>query len=154
MIKITDKYSQLQLVTVGNTGSLTGLVLDKSILSRKLGKSANVHGNFGKFVWFLKKLDEEVVEKIGIPSLSIGPSFSCIDPIQSNSMISMHATVEELHSMIGMKVGKVSGKPFKSTFKINTVKEICDHPILHIPSFLFIEDDSYVACRQCYTKHE
>ncbi len=40
-------------------------------------------------------------------------------------------------------------KPFKSTFKINTVKGVVTHPILNVPAYTFIEDDSYVECRRC-----
>jgi hypothetical protein len=39
--------------------------------------------------------------------------------------------------------------PFKSGQKINTVKGVIDHPILHIPAYTFVEDDSYVECRRC-----
>jgi hypothetical protein len=49
---------------------------------------------------------------------------------------------------IGKKVTKAT-QPFKSGFKINTVKSIIDHPILHIPAYTFEEDDSYVECRRC-----
>jgi len=41
-------------------------------------------------------------------------------------------------------------KPFKSGYKINTVKRIINHPILNIPAFTFEEDDSYVECRRCF----
>jgi hypothetical protein len=53
---------------------------------------------------------------------------------------------------IGAKVTKVSKatpKPFKSTLRINTVKDVIDHPIRHEPAFTFEEDDSYVSCVQC-----
>ncbi len=40
-------------------------------------------------------------------------------------------------------------KPFKSGQKINTVKAVIDHPILHVPAYTFVEDDSYVECRRC-----
>jgi hypothetical protein len=36
---------------------------------------------------------------------------------------------EEWRQWIGKKVVKISKKPFKSTFLINTVKEITLHPI-------------------------
>ncbi len=41
-------------------------------------------------------------------------------------------------------------RPFKSTFQINTVKGVVNHPILNIPAYTFLEDDSYVECRRCY----
>ena len=50
---------------------------------------------------------------------------------------------------IGKKVCKESGKPFKSGLKENTVKEIIEHPTLKIPAFTFVEDESFVECRQC-----
>jgi hypothetical protein len=54
----------------------------------------------------------------------------------------------KINQMIGKKVRK-DKKPFKSTFKVNTVKGVVDHPILHVPCFTFEEDDSYVECRRC-----
>ena len=45
----------------------------------------------------------------------------------------------------------VQPKPFKSTFLVNTIKGVIDHPILHIPAYTFEEDDSYVECRRCVT---
>lgn len=50
---------------------------------------------------------------------------------------------------IDKRVQKVSKRPFKSTFYFNTVKGIIDHPILNIPAYTFIEDESYVECRRC-----
>lgn len=40
---------------------------------------------------------------------------------------------------IGRKCKK-NNKPFKS---------VISHPLLLIPAFTFIEDDSYVECRRC-----
>ncbi len=53
-----------------------------------------------------------------------------------------------------LNIGKIvhksgSDKPFKSGFKVNTVKGIITHPILDIPAYTFEEDDSYVECRRC-----
>ncbi len=39
--------------------------------------------------------------------------------------------------------------PFKSTFKINKIKDVIEHPIRKVPAFTFLEDDSYVACEGC-----
>ncbi len=50
---------------------------------------------------------------------------------------------------IGKRVQKGSKKPFKSTFYFNTVKDVINHPILNIPAYTFIEDESYVECRRC-----
>lgn len=51
---------------------------------------------------------------------------------------------------VGKRVCKdKSDKPFKSGFKVNTVKGVIDHPILHVPAYTFEEDDSYVECRRC-----
>lgn len=50
---------------------------------------------------------------------------------------------------IGRRVTK-GRKPFKSRLKVNTVKDIINHPILNRPAFTFFEDDSYVECRRCY----
>lgn len=65
-----------------------------------------------------------------------------------------NAIAEDFKANIGMKVKKISKnnnepKPFKSGFKVNTVKDVIEHPILHIPSYIFEEDDSYVECRRC-----
>ncbi len=49
-----------------------------------------------------------------------------------------------------MKVAKNSGKPFKSGKKVNTVRGIVDHPILHVLAYSFDEDDSYVRVSYCY----
>lgn len=65
--------------------------------------------------------------------------------------------IQDYKENIGKKVTKcriIAGfeytpKPFKSTFKINTVKDVIIHPILNIPAYTFIEDDSYVECRRC-----
>lgn len=52
--------------------------------------------------------------------------------------------------MIGLKVKKKSGKPFKSRLKVNTVKSVISHPILHgEEAYTFEEDESYVSCCQC-----
>jgi len=60
----------------------------------------------------------------------------------------------DLNQNIGKKCTKSYGKtgnvkPFKSGLKTNTIKGVIDHPILHIPAFIFEEDDSYVECRKC-----
>jgi len=58
--------------------------------------------------------------------------------------------MEHLKLLIGKKVIKYpSNKPFKSGFKVNTVKSIITHEITGRPAFTFEEDDSYVECRQC-----
>ena len=55
---------------------------------------------------------------------------------------------------IGKKVSKISGKPFKSHEKVNTVKGTMMHPALFdkgktVLAFIFCEDDSYVRCDSC-----
>lgn len=45
--------------------------------------------------------------------------------------------------------GTISTKPFKSGQQINTVKAVVNHPILNIPAYTFLEDNSYVECRRC-----
>lgn len=50
---------------------------------------------------------------------------------------------------IGTKVRKTSPKPFKSGFKVNTIKGYTTHPLLKITSYTFEEDDSYVEARRC-----
>ena len=51
--------------------------------------------------------------------------------------------------MIGKKVQKTSGKPFKSGRKDNTVKGLVRHPTLNNLCYIFVEDDSYVECWRC-----
>ncbi len=51
--------------------------------------------------------------------------------------------------IIGEKVKKTSGRPFKSGFKMNTVNGVINHPKLNIPCFTFEEDNSYVEVRRC-----
>lgn len=54
-----------------------------------------------------------------------------------------------IEQMIGQKVEKKSGKPFKSTLKVNTVKSVISHPILQgEEAYTFEEDDSYVSVCQ------
>jgi len=51
-----------------------------------------------------------------------------------------------METLIGKKVKKKSGKPFKSTFWTNTVKNIVDHPYrANTKAFTFVEDDSCVS---------
>jgi hypothetical protein len=53
--------------------------------------------------------------------------------------------------MIGIRVKKPSGKPFKSGFKINTVTGVVVHPYhpKKLKGFTFVEDDSIVLCETC-----
>ena len=63
--------------------------------------------------------------------------------------------IENFIGNIGKKTKKTSHKPglepkpFKSGFKVNTIKGIIEHPILQIPAYTFEEDESYVECRRC-----
>lgn len=50
---------------------------------------------------------------------------------------------------LNKKVIKKSGKPFKSTLKSNTVKEITVNPETNNICFAFFEDDSLVDSHQC-----
>lgn len=47
---------------------------------------------------------------------------------------------------VGKQVSKVSGKPFKSKEKVNTVSGITIHPVTGLHAFIFNEDDSAVEC--------
>jgi len=52
--------------------------------------------------------------------------------------------------MIGKKVEKYSGKPFKSGKRVNTVKSIAPHPHRDgKEAYTFEEDDSFVSVEQC-----
>jgi hypothetical protein len=67
----------------------------------------------------------------------------------------MNKEHSEYYHMIGKRVSKKAirknrvPKPFKSGFKVNTVKEITTNPNTQKPAFLFIEDDSVVDCHIC-----
>lgn len=52
-------------------------------------------------------------------------------------------------SYIGRKVKKLSGKPFKSTLKVNTVKDLIINSHTQKIAFTFVEDDSIVECFRC-----
>ena len=61
---------------------------------------------------------------------------------------------EEYEINIGKKTHKTSKEgtepnPFKSGFKVNTIKGVIEHPQLKIAAYTFIEDESYVECRRC-----
>lgn len=55
----------------------------------------------------------------------------------------------EYFKNINKRVQKKSKLQFKSTFKINRVFSVIEHPELKIPVYKFYEDDSYVDCRLC-----
>ena len=50
---------------------------------------------------------------------------------------------------IGIQVIKKSGKPFKSKLKVNTISGYMVHPVTGRDCYLFIEDETYVECKQC-----
>lgn len=52
-------------------------------------------------------------------------------------------------SMMSLKHNREHKKKFKSDLYVNTVKGVIIHPILYVPAYTFIEDDSYVECRRC-----
>jgi hypothetical protein len=56
-------------------------------------------------------------------------------------------TIKDYEVNIG-KECKKKDRPFKSTFKKNTIKGVINHPHLNIPAYVFHEDDSYVECRR------
>jgi hypothetical protein len=51
--------------------------------------------------------------------------------------------------IVGDMVSKISGKPFKSQLKINTVKAIVTNNFTHKEGLAFVEDDSVVDSYQC-----
>ena len=64
--------------------------------------------------------------------------------------------IAKWHDMIGKRVwknpkttSKFSPKPFKSGFKVNTVKEVTVHEQTGQLGFTFNEDDSMVQCWRC-----
>lgn len=69
--------------------------------------------------------------------------------IQTQPVPVIAFTNPHLYAAIGTKVIKQTALPFKSTFRINTVKGYCFHPITARPCYLFEEDDSHVETRMC-----
>ena len=62
-----------------------------------------------------------------------------------------------MQEFIGKTVVKISGKPFKSGRKVNTVKEVTINPNSQKPAFSFVEDSSVVnivSCKLHKTKQE
>lgn len=57
--------------------------------------------------------------------------------------------VVNAQEMIGKQVYKKSGKPFKSTEKVNTVSGVTVNPNTNKKAFTFDEDDSIVDCFIC-----
>ena len=51
----------------------------------------------------------------------------------------------------GVRVEKLSGKPFKSGHKINTVKGLTYNPHSGELAYTFIDDESMVDCHQVYS---
>ena len=47
------------------------------------------------------------------------------------------------------RVRKISGKPFKSDFDVNTIKEFVKNPHTGKNALTFFEDDSIVDAYQC-----
>lgn len=59
-------------------------------------------------------------------------------------------TLIKAQLMIGKKVAKKSGKPFKCQERIITVKGVIDHPYRPgNPALVFAEDDSFCSAEQC-----
>jgi len=56
---------------------------------------------------------------------------------------------EDFEKNIGKKCSKISGKPFLSKSKINTIKGVIEHQELGVPAYIFEEDRSYVECKRC-----
>jgi len=75
--------------------------------------------------------------------------------ITSDSTEHLGKSIADYELNIGKRVCKATqrkygnGKPFRSGNKVNTIKGVIMHPIMHIPSYTFVEDDSYVECRRC-----
>jgi len=56
---------------------------------------------------------------------------------------------EDASHLVGKQVYKLSGKPFKSGEKINTVDELTVNPNTNKVAFTFLEDDSIVDAFIC-----
>jgi hypothetical protein len=66
-------------------------------------------------------------------------------------MASHHKRVVKELARPGQRVQKLSGKPFKSSEKVNTVKSVTTNPQHpdNPPAYTFIEDDSVVGAAMC-----
>ena len=63
--------------------------------------------------------------------------------------------IEEFFANIGKRVEKYSGNPFKSSFKINTVKDvIINEELGGVACYTFVEDDTWVECFRCVAVEE
>lgn len=75
--------------------------------------------------------------------------------IQNNFAEHNGKTIADYKVNIGKRVCKTtmktSGepKPFRSGHRTNTVIDVIEHPKMHVPAYLFAEDDTYVECRRC-----
>jgi len=53
-------------------------------------------------------------------------------------------------SVIGKKVKRTSGKPFRSGLMENTITDVCIHPaVISELAFTFAEDDSVISVNFC-----
>jgi hypothetical protein len=66
-----------------------------------------------------------------------------------NAKTNIGKKVKKTAQLAKNKVEFLQPKPFKSKLQINTIKDVITHPILNLPAYTFIEDDSYVECRRC-----
>lgn len=64
-------------------------------------------------------------------------------------LINKGKKVKKTSKLAKNKLDFLQPKPFKSKLQINTIKDVIIHPVLNVPAYLFIEDDSYVECRRC-----
>lgn len=58
------------------------------------------------------------------------------------------ANLAKWHAMVGERIVKRSGKPFKSGKKVGVAMAICVHDHTTNPAFL-MDDGSQVECRRC-----
>lgn len=70
--------------------------------------------------------------------------------VMKDNTHSLPSMLVNYESWIGKKCQKKRGgrnpKPFKSTFRVNTIKELTVNPYTLKPAFSFLEDDSIVNC--------
>ena len=65
------------------------------------------------------------------------------------SKSSQRQAEHQIPFIVGDRVSKISGKPFKSKLKVNTVKAIIMNDFTHKEGLAFVEDDSVVDAYQC-----
>lgn len=97
-----------------------------------------------------KRRAEELCKRINaVRSCAIEQGIADILDVLNQTSPVEHFDDEVGHVAVGTLIRKTSLSPFKSGFKIATVRGYCYNPTTGRPSYLFEEDDSCVEVRMC-----